>query len=91
MRLGWALLLGTICGIAVAWWLSREKPEQARAKTERAETAAAANAKDARPVLYRWRDDADTLHVTQQPPVGRRYEIVDAQPSAGIEVDGSRR
>lgn len=91
MRLAWALLLGVIGGIAVAWWLSRDTPAQAHAKAERAGDAAAADAEAARPVLYRWRDDAGTLHVTQQPPKGRHYEKIDAQPREGIEVDGSRQ
>ena len=68
MRLGWAIAFGLLAGIALAWWLSRDPPEAARAKQARAEQAAAANAEDARPVLYRWRDDAGTLHITEQPP-----------------------
>jgi hypothetical protein len=91
MRLGWALLLGLVGGIGLAWWLSRESPEAARAKQERAEQATAANAEDARPVLYRWRDDSGALQVSDQPPKGRRYERVDVQPRDGIEVDGSRQ
>jgi len=91
MRLGWALLLGLVGGIALAWWLSRESPEAARSKQARAEQAAAAAAQDARPVLYRWRDANGALQVTQRPPKGRKYERVDVQPKDGIEVDGSRQ
>lgn len=91
MRLGWALLLGLVGGIALAWWLSREPPEVHREKRERAEQAAAANAEDARPVLYRWRDASGALQITDQPPKGRKYERVDVQPRDGIEVDGSRQ
>ena len=92
MRLGWAIAAGLAAGIALAWWLSRESPEDAEARRARAEQAAAANAEDARPVLYRWTDAAGVVQVTQQPPPkGRRYEKVDIQPRDGIEVDGSRQ
>lgn len=91
MRLGWALLLGVAGGIAVAWWLSRDTPGQAREKQVRAESAAAANAEDARPVLYRWRDAAGTLHVTATPPKDRPYERISAEVEPGIEVHGDRR
>lgn len=92
MRLGWAIAAGLAAGIALAWWLSRESPEDAEARRARAEQAAAANAEDARPVLYRWTDAAGVVQVTQEPPPkGRRYEKVDIQPRDGIEVDGSRQ
>ena len=92
MRLGWAIAAGLAAGIALAWWLSRESPEDAEARRARAEQAAAANAEDARPVLYRWTDAAGVVQVTQEPPPkGRRYEKVDIQPRDGIEVDGGRR
>lgn len=90
MRAIWAIAGGLALGIGIAWWLSRETPEHARAKRERAERAASDAARDARPVLYRWRDADGTLQVTQQPPRGRRYERVDVQPRDGIEVHGDR-
>jgi hypothetical protein len=91
MRLGWALLLGSLAGIAVAWWLSREPPAQAEERQARAERAAAADFEDSRPVLYRWRDDAGALHVTDTAPKGREYERIPIQPEAGIEVHGDRQ
>lgn len=90
MRLAWAVLLGVAGGIAAAWWFSRESPEQAHAKAERAAKANAARAADARLSLYRWRDDAGVLHVTQQPPKRRRYERISTEPESGIEVHGDR-
>lgn len=90
MRLAWALALGIAAGVAVAWWASRDTPEQARAKQARAEQAAAANREDARRVLYRWRDDAGALHVTDTRPKGRRYERVPTEPDTTIEVHGDR-
>ena len=90
MRLGWALVLGAAGGIALAWWLSRDTPDGAREKQARAEHAAAADLEDARPVLYRWRDDAGALHVTDTAPKGRRYERVPIEPDPAIEVHGDR-
>jgi len=91
VQVRWAIVAGIAAGIAIAWWFSREAPEAAEAKRQRAEAAAAADYEDARPVLYRWTDDAGVLQVTQEPPPrGRRYEKVDVQPREGIEVDGRR-
>ncbi|HST44300.1 MAG TPA: DUF4124 domain-containing protein [Luteimonas sp.] len=91
MHTGWAIAAGLAVGIGLAWWLSRETPARDAERRQRAEQAAAANAEDARPVLYRWTDEAGTLQVTQQPPPrGRRFEKVDVRPRDGIEIDGSR-
>ncbi|MDH5824771.1 DUF4124 domain-containing protein [Luteimonas sp. RD2P54] len=91
MRPVWAVGLGLAAGCALAWWLSRDPPEVVEARQARAEAAAAANAEEARPVLYRWRDEAGNLQVTERPPDGRAYEKVDLSPREGIEIDGSRR
>lgn len=94
MRLSWAIAGGLLAGIGIAWWLSRESPEDVERKQQRARQAGAANARDARPSLYRWRDASGVLQVTQRPPsgkdAGRRYQRIDVQPRAGIEVDGRR-
>lgn len=90
MRLAWAIVGGVAVGIGVAWWLSREPAEEIQAKQARAEQAAAANAEDARPVLYRWRDASGSLQVSDTPPKGQRYEKIDLQPREGIEVRGER-
>ena len=90
MRLGWAIAVGLLLGIGVAWWLSRPPPEQARAREQRAQRAAAAQARDARPSLYRWRDEAGVLQITDKPPKNRRYERIDREPGRGIEVKGDR-
>ncbi|MCA1714838.1 MAG: DUF4124 domain-containing protein [Gammaproteobacteria bacterium] len=94
IRAAWAIVGGVLLGGALAWWLSRESPDEAAAKRERAEHAAAAMAEDARPVLYRWRDARGVLQITAQPPsgpdAGRRFEKVDMQPRTGIQVDGTR-
>lgn len=90
MQARWAIAAGLLFGAGIAWWLARESPRQAEQKQQRAERAAAATAEDARPVLYRWRDGNGVLQVTDTPPKGRKYEKVDLQPRAGIQVDGSR-
>jgi hypothetical protein len=91
MRPGWAIVAGLVLGIGAAWWLSRDSAEASRDRRQRAEHAAAENARDAVPALYRWHDDAGVLQVTEAPPKGRRYERIDRQPRAGIEVHGDRR
>ncbi|QSX79678.1 DUF4124 domain-containing protein [Agrilutibacter solisilvae] len=87
MRLSVALLLGAGLGVGGWWWSTREERELERIEQER---QAAAAAEAARPVLYRWRDAQGHLQVSAQPPKGRKYERVDMEPRAGIEVHGNR-
>lgn len=89
IRPAW-LVIGLAAIAAAAWWTTRESPEQARAKQQRAEQAAAQIAEDARPVLYRWRDADGVLHVTDQPPAGRDYERIDRDAPPAIVIDGRR-
>jgi Domain of unknown function (DUF4124) len=89
MRALWAIAGGLLLGGGVAWWLAREAPERTEAKQRRAERAAAEQARDARPSLYRWRDDAGVLQITDQPPKGREFQRIDREASRGIEVKGS--
>ena len=89
MRLGWAIAGGLALGVGLAWWLSRDPlAEQARAR--RAERAADTRAIEARRDLYRWRDAAGVLHVSDTPPKGVRAERVARAPQPGIEVHGDR-
>jgi len=89
MRAWLAIAAGIALGVGVAWWLARESPDTASRKQARADQAAAAQARDARPSLYRWRDDAGVLQITDQPPKGRRYERIDRDTPAGIRVKGN--
>lgn len=89
MRALWAIAGGLLLGGGVAWWLAREAPERSEAKQRRAERAATEQARDARPSLYRWRDDAGVLQITDQPPKGRKFERIDREAPRGIEVEGS--
>lgn len=92
MKLAWAIVAGLAVGGGVAWWLSRDTPEEVAAKRDRAERAAARRAEAGRPVLYRWRDAAGTLHVDSKPPGKGAIDVekVDMQPKPGIEVRGDR-
>jgi hypothetical protein len=94
MRPGWAIVAGLALGAGLAWWVSRDTPQQAAAKRQRVERAAAERAEAARPVLYRWRDASGILHVGTEPPRGkdaRNVEKIDIQPKPGIEVHGDRK
>lgn len=88
MRAWLAIAAGVALGVGTAWWLSRESTDTTARKQARAEQAAAAQARDARPSLYRWRDDAGVLQITEQPPADRRYERIDRDTPAGIRVNG---
>jgi hypothetical protein len=90
MRLAWAIVAGLVLGGGAAWWLSREPAAATAAKQRRAEQAAAELARDARPSLYRWRDQAGTLQITDKPPSGRPFERIDRDPNRAIEVKGGR-
>ncbi len=94
MRLAWAIVGGIVLGGGLAWWLARDTPAEAGRKQTRAVAARQADAEEARAVLYRWRDGAGVLQVTDRPPrgsdAGRRFERVDVQPRDGIELRGDR-
>ncbi|MFD0739074.1 DUF4124 domain-containing protein [Lysobacter koreensis] len=94
MRLAWAIVGGIVLGGGLAWWVARDAPAQAQRKQARAAAARSAQAQDARPVLYRWRDRAGVVHVTSRPPQGRDaghpVERIAVEPREGIEVHGDR-
>ncbi|MCY7313217.1 MAG: DUF4124 domain-containing protein [Pseudoxanthomonas sp.] len=85
MRGIWAVIAGLALGIGAAWWFSREPGADLRAREKRAE---AQEAKDARPSLYRWRDAAGVLQITDKPPQGRPYVRIEREPAPGISVSG---
>ena len=92
LRAGW-VVLGLAIVAGTAWYAAHEPvdPARERARHTRAEHAAAQIAADAQPMLYRWHDAQGQLHVTQEPPAGRRYERVPRDvPGRAIEVDGRR-
>lgn len=77
----WPVVLGAVCAGSAAWWLSRDPPMVsglARAQNDSSGVASAgADAGTAHPALYRWRDEAGVAQVTDVPPKGRDYVIVD--------------
>ena len=89
MKVAWAIVGGLALGIGLAWWLARD-PVADQARTKRAERAAADQAQEARRDLYRWRDAAGVLHVSDTPPKGVRAERVARSAKPGIEVHGDR-
>ncbi|MFN3703312.1 DUF4124 domain-containing protein [Thermomonas sp.] len=82
------VLVAVALAAAAWWWLTVEMPRREQAHKAAAE-AAAIQARRA-DTLYRWRDDAGNLHVTDQPPKGRRYERIPRTPRDGIAVDGGK-
>lgn len=90
MRAAWAVMAGLALGTGVAWWLSRENPEQTALKQQRAQRAAADQARDARPSLYRWHDANGVLQITDKPPKNRPFERIGQQPDRAIEIRGER-
>ena len=78
MRLVWAIVAGALGAGAVAWWLAREPAADTPADGA-ADAAAASTSAPGAPgqVLYRWRDEAGVMQITDIPPSGRDYTIVD--------------
>jgi hypothetical protein len=90
MRALWAVVAGLAVGGGTAWWLARDTPQQASAKRERASQAARQQAEDARPSLYRWRDAAGILQITDTPPTDRPYQRIEHDQTPVISVHGAR-
>jgi hypothetical protein len=82
------LVLAVGLAVAAWWWFTREMPRREHERAVAAE--AAARRAEAANSLYRWRDAAGNLHITQEPPAGRPYERVSRQPREGLEVRGGR-
>lgn len=75
MRLSLAIVIGLLLGSALAWWLGTQR--QPPAGPGQAGVASRQGDQARPPTLYRWRDDAGVLQVTDRPPQGRPYEVVD--------------
>ena len=86
MRLGAAIVAGLALGAAVGWWkLGHPGYETGEQKAARAAAAQAA-AEAAKPRLYRWRDARGVLQLTDKPPRGRKYTVVDMDAAANVNV-----
>ncbi|RZA18649.1 MAG: DUF4124 domain-containing protein [Lysobacteraceae bacterium] len=82
------LVLAVALGVAAWWWFTSEMPRRERERAQAAKVAMAqAERADA---LYRWRDDAGHLQITQEPPTGRKFERISRTPKEGLEIDGRR-
>ena len=73
-------------GVAVlvaglGWWsLGHPGYQTGEQRRVRAQAARAA----AEPKVYRWRDAGGVLHITDQPPRGRKYEKVTLQEDVNV-------
>lgn len=83
------LLLAVALTAAAWWWFTSEMPRRERERARAAE-AAMAQAEQASS-LYRWRDANGVLHITEDPPKGRKYERIGREPRDGIEISGARQ
>jgi hypothetical protein len=75
---------------AIAWWVYSpetipfigHRPEPARAATAAAPHST--RAADSNPPLYKWRDEHEQWHITDQPPKDRPYERVVPNPDTNV-------
>ena len=82
------LVLAIALGVAAWWWYTQEMPRRERERAAAAQVAVAqAERADS---LYRWRDDAGNLQITEDPPNDRKYERISRTPQDGIETEGGR-
>ncbi|WP_202844397.1 hypothetical protein [Luteimonas saliphila] len=80
MRLAWAVVAGALGAGALAWWLTREeRPSLATDAGDPVPDTPPGEARTAPtgPALYRWRDDAGIVQITDIPPKDRAYTMVD--------------
>ena len=86
------VLLGLAAVAGLAWFAARcwRACSREGSAGSRAARASAQIAADAVPSLYRWRDDAGVLQVTQDPPKDRKYERIPRDAPARSVVDGRR-
>lgn len=80
MRPAWAIVAGVLGAGALAWWQARDTPAGQPAVPGATATPVdpGASARPATgPALYRWRDEAGIVQITDIPPDGREYTVVD--------------
>jgi hypothetical protein len=79
-------LVALLAIAAVCWWTlghpGYETREQRVARVEAAEAAVEA----AKPKLYRWHDGNGVLQLTDTPPSGRKFEVVDLEAQENVNV-----
>ncbi len=81
MRVIHAVLAGGVAAGAIGWWtLGHPGYETGEQKLARAQAAQEA----AEPKLYRWRDRNGVLQITDQPPKGRKYEVISPREDVNV-------
>jgi hypothetical protein len=79
----WLVALLVLAGV---WWLAGhpgyETTEQRAAQVQAQMQADEA----AKPKLYRWRDANGVTQITDQPPKGRKYTVVDMDKHENVNV-----
>jgi hypothetical protein len=80
MPRGFAWLLG-IAVMAAAWWLAGHPGWETRAQARQHEKATQAMST---PKLYRWRDENGVTQITQTPPKGRKYKVVNIRDDQNV-------
>jgi nitrogen fixation-related uncharacterized protein len=79
-------ILAVLLALAAAWWLAGHpgyEDEQQRAARVEVEAQAVEAAK---PKLYRWRDAKGVTQITDTPPKGRKYTVVDIEKNENVNV-----
>ncbi len=76
---GW--LLGTAV-VAATWWFAGHPGWETREQKFQREQIAK-EAKEA-PKLYRWKDDNGVTQITQNPPKGRKYKVIQIREDQNI-------
>ena len=85
MRAWLAIAAGLGIGAGIAWWLSKDGPDPGNERRGARRTSTSVGT---RPSLYRWRDDAGVLQITEKPPRHRPFERIDRETAPGIRVSG---
>ena len=79
-------LVALIVVATLVWWTlghpGYETREQRVARVEAEQQAVEA----AKPKLYRWHDAEGVLQLTDTPPSGRKYEVVDLEAQENVNV-----
>ncbi len=80
MRTIHAILAGVVVAGAIWWWSGHAGYVTESQRRERI----AAEAAKAEPGLYRWHDAQGVLHITSEPPKGRKYERVQMREDVNV-------
>ena len=79
-------VLAVLLALAAAWWLAGHPGyEDERQRAARVEVEAQAAEAAARK-LYRWKDGNGVTQITDQPPQGRKYTVVDMDKQENVNV-----